>query len=765
MKNVYKIDADIKGSKRITAPFITQNDAVSFVVSVFDGGKEVDLSDVTVFTLASTRLDKEVVVVAGEQTGVNEVTFDIGTEETKFTGVVRAVVQLYGEDGRVSTVSFSYGVTADPVGNGFIPSEREQTLIETVLGDGPLAIAKAQEAATYAREQGDYVVDKKPLIDKFTDVQTNLQAQVDALVVDGDSSPEAAQARVDAKGTTHTTLKRRLDVEHSEVSQQLADKAKLTDVRRNTDDQPINVREMDTETKALFTGGAVAVVGEDAVGTENIKKKAVTPEVTSFLKTGKNIFNPDTVISGFTLSPTTGAPVASSTYYISPFIPVVAGESFAISNPRYVAFYREDQTFHLESFLNNSGHPPAVVKAPQNGYMRIAISPMFIETIQIERGVVNTPYEPFGYILERLIDPNKEAVSILQEKTNILEKTKNLFDKSSVTTGYYISETDGILRALEKYETSDYIFVEVGKTYVMNHCRKFALFSIDKIFVSGADLNPQTTHSFTANNNGYVRFSYDITLISPESVQMEEGTTPTEVVGYGIKIKGLVIPESQPIQDSPLQGKRLLGFGDSIAQGGSNNGVSYLPMIAERNGMLVSNYARGGATIAPRAGYDNQIIAKVNEAKAAGATADYIVFNGLTNDANVTDESRLGEISATYDMPANVTTFTGAFEQIIKTLRDQWTTAKIVYVRPHNMSSRGSRQILFGNRAIEICRKWSIPVVDMYSEGNLNSQHAEMQRLYTADTYGTGLGDGTHPNDEGYRKFYVPMIEAKLKSI
>ncbi len=51
----------------------------------------------------------------------------------------------------------------------------------------------------------------------------NIQAQVDNLVADGDSSPEAAQARVGADGTNYTTLKQRLDAENQSVTAQLAD--------------------------------------------------------------------------------------------------------------------------------------------------------------------------------------------------------------------------------------------------------------------------------------------------------------------------------------------------------------------------------------------------------------------------------------------------------------------------------------------------------------------------------------------------------------
>jgi len=51
----------------------------------------------------------------------------------------------------------------------------------------------------------------------------NIQQQVNQLVVEGDSSVEAAQARVDADGNAYTTLKERLDTEYTEVTSQLAE--------------------------------------------------------------------------------------------------------------------------------------------------------------------------------------------------------------------------------------------------------------------------------------------------------------------------------------------------------------------------------------------------------------------------------------------------------------------------------------------------------------------------------------------------------------
>lgn len=68
---------------------------------------------------------------------------------------------------------------------------------------------------------------------------------------------------------------KKLDKKLTEINEQLEHKANKYDVRKSTSVQPINVSEMDTETKKLFTGGAVAVVGENAIGSENIKTNAV----------------------------------------------------------------------------------------------------------------------------------------------------------------------------------------------------------------------------------------------------------------------------------------------------------------------------------------------------------------------------------------------------------------------------------------------------------------------------------------------------------
>lgn len=87
--------------------------------------------------------------------------------------------------------------------------EIEENFTETVgdlnkaKADASAAVAKADEAKVQAE---------------------SVQAQFNQVVIEGDSSVEAAQARVDAKNVAQPTLKARLDNDYNEVTAQLAEK-------------------------------------------------------------------------------------------------------------------------------------------------------------------------------------------------------------------------------------------------------------------------------------------------------------------------------------------------------------------------------------------------------------------------------------------------------------------------------------------------------------------------------------------------------------
>jgi hypothetical protein len=171
------------------------------------------------------------------------------------------------------------------------------------------------------------------------------------------------------------------------------------------------------------------------------------------------------------------------------------------------------------------------------------------------------------------------------------------------------------------------------------------------------------------------------------------------------------------------------------------------------------------------------MIDQVRQAIADGVQADYIAFNGFTNDCNISEGATLPDVPlgdikvgySSFDINAvkkEGSTFSNCFEEVVCAFLTYFPKAKILFVRPHNMGRRDDKlQKLYGERALEICRKWDVPYVDLYSQSNLNTFLPVHRDLFTCDSYGWGRGDCTHPNALGYELKYMPLIESKLKTL
>lgn len=146
IQNTFYLDVDIKRDNYVEEPQVTQNDDIAFVLRLTDDGSDMAIEGVSTYTLASSRPDGQSVVTVGVLTGPNEVTFELGSTEVSVPGRVKAAIQLYDMNGRVSSIPFTYEVKKD-LAIDYIPSTEEETLIQLVLGEGP-AILNAAELVT-----------------------------------------------------------------------------------------------------------------------------------------------------------------------------------------------------------------------------------------------------------------------------------------------------------------------------------------------------------------------------------------------------------------------------------------------------------------------------------------------------------------------------------------------------------------------------------------------------------------------------------------
>ena len=277
--------------------------------------------------------------------------------------------------------------------------------------------------------------------------------------------------------------------------------------------------------------------------------------------------------------------------------------------------------------------------------------------------------------------------------------------------------------------------------------------------------------------------------VSNDDVNSTNIQSPFHSAGNFMVIKGNTFPdrfypyEKQPILDgiiysghenlnNPLYGKRVVFLGDSICEGDSESG--WAGRIGRENTMLWSNLGIGGSTIS------TALAGKCICTRPITMTnPDLIIFEGGTNDADrigkatgetkpanwgTWSESDYGTNDAGTYYGFNIDTFCGAVDYLCKRLISNYPGTKIGYIAAHKMGTTDATRANRGYyiaEAAKICRKWGIPVVDLWNECYLNPM---LPALYTPNGENNFYLDGQHLTDRGY-DYIVPIITAWMKSL
>lgn len=329
-------------------------------------------------------------------------------------------------------------------------------------------------------------------------------------------------------------------------------------------------------------------------------------------------------------------------------------------------------------------------------------------------------------------------VNSVQYDASILNSLPNLFNGVTWTPNYYFINPTTLVQSTS-YKYSSLIPVKAGKIYtVIPRARHIAIYngdtysSTDQI-AGSATFNPMVTPA----NDGYIR----VTVYNADT---------------DIKL----------VESDEKLGKVIYNFGDSIAAGAGNSNVGYGDLIAQKYGVLCVDYSQSGATLSKVNGQSMGCI--LDHIDGSSATLpDVILLEGASNDYS---EARVtGTMSDKYDFAGtyDVTTFAGAMETAIYKLMTKYPGVPIIWVYSHQQDSRHSKTVGevtvdYGDMhdlSLTICKKWGVPVADMFEAGGMNTNFAYHKTNYT------GSGDGTHPNADGYNKYYVPKISAKISDV
>lgn len=203
-----------------------------------------------------------------------------------------------------------------------------------------------------------------------------------------------------------------------------------------------------------------------------------------------------------------------------------------------------------------------------------------------------------------------------------------------------------------------------------------------------------------------------------------------------------------------LKNKTINFLGDSITEGcgTSCKEAVFHSIIKEKYGLKeVRNYGEGGTRIARQSevkniARDRDFILRTWE---MNPDADVVVVFGGTNDFG-NGQAPLGKFT-----DRGMYTFYGAVHFLIRALIEKYLGKQIVFMTPlHRWNENGEgawkpdgvKQMKlkdYAHAIKEVCEYYSVPVLDLFAEGELRGN--------TAEWYKQLMPDGVHPNDEGHK--------------
>ncbi len=208
-------------------------------------------------------------------------------------------------------------------------------------------------------------------------------------------------------------------------------------------------------------------------------------------------------------------------------------------------------------------------------------------------------------------------------------------------------------------------------------------------------------------------------------------------------------------------GKTIIAFGDSIIAGwGWQEGTGVIQPLKEKyTSATWINKAESGANMAVTSRPTHTPI--VNQITSYTGAADAIILNGGVNDKN--NGISIGSIASDYDATYDTSTFCGAMESALQYIMDRYPLAIKLYLIPHSFGKDNSLLDSIYEKAVEICRKWNMPYLDMRAYGQI-AMTANNKDKYTYNP-NSQKGDGVHPNETWYRTFYCPVIDRTLQNL
>lgn len=575
------------------------------------------------------------------------------------------------------------------------------------------------------------------------DVQEEINNKLDSFVTDGTFATILNQELL--QDINNRVLQNSVDI--GAINENLSNKV--------SSNQPnsVNMNMLTQEVRTALTGGSTAIVGNDTVGTENVKDKAITIYKlddllqTNFIKEYvgidfsfnyqgyKNVIDGELNISTESFYSYADIPLTINTiYYFAGF------NIFRIQG--LVILDSEDNIIYSTPIADITQRHEAVstiFKANTSGLHAIINT---ITTITNAGGNYPSP------------------IKLLPSLTKLNVLTQNFMNNPDLTpapiktiTGYYTSFThaETIENTVPYFVSYENASVDI---YKLSKGIKYSVTSANRSSICGLQITDEAfntsyqssnestipiqyfTHEFTASNDGYA-------LLTNGTVSGDTITSTIRIVDTN--------------ENSRFSGKKWGIIGDSLSDPTINTSIKkYYSYIEDNLGLTIQNVAKSGC------GYKridpNNINGKnfVQQSLLIDNDADIITIFGSFNDNH--EFSNMGTINDT-----TTDTLLGCVYTTFNNLITNNPNAKICVIlptpwpgyNPFNITTNVTNYI---SGIKSIASKFSIPVLDLFTGSNMWPWNDNFKASYYLN------GDGVHPDSIGNERFAY-QVENIIKSL
>jgi lysophospholipase L1-like esterase len=512
------------------------------------------------------------------------------------------------------------------------------------------------------------------------------------------------------------------------------------------------------ETAAASVEASAAQIATNA---EDISQlKSGLSEITEYAY-GKNRFDSSNCVDGYVLLED-GQPYPTSGWSISNYCYVkgfsqIFGSALNANNIRnafslaYICSYDSNKEF-IERISTMALNPVSIDN--DVAYVRFCLQNTNLDKdVMLEGGSSFTAYEPYSKTLvsktdktltSNLLPANAKAVG------ENIGKVKDQLSYSAVNftlidSKFLNGDTGAITDASgTNNKVSNYIEI-VPNSKIMITTEHFwsqglyAFYDKDKNFISGKE----------SNSGGTVTQIYNEIAKAPINAKylvigfLYQASMPEPFVFQG------VTQDANP--SSIWADKKWTVVGDSLTAYNGKTSMHYFDYIAGATGINIVNMGVSGSGYAKLT--DNFMARVLN----VPTDADVVTIFGSGNDASAGLD--LGTASDT-----GTETLGGVINTTIDNLYSIMPIVNLGIVTPTpwqgNMPYDNGWMENYSNMIVEICRRRSIPCLDLFHCSNLNPNSEQVRQL----AYSKDEGGGVHPNELGH-KIIASRFLAFLESL